>query len=222
MNWIGLPVFSLAARVSDQATSSAVNGEPSCQVTPSRTFIVTFFLSSLQPHSVSRPGAARKVRLLQDELVEHRLVDALDGRVDGGGADRRVPARQVDVVGDDQFVDGGAGGQTGDGEGTGGGRDLQQAAAIEFHDFSVSSLVDWASLGCFKSEGNWCCRLGQALRATQHHNTQAPEFVVLGRAKGLTQPTDLHFASPILPPVCARADTPPRPRCRRPATPRRR
>jgi hypothetical protein len=57
MNWIGLPVFSSAARVSDQATSSAVNGDPSCQVTPSRTVIMILVLSSFQPHSVSRPGA---------------------------------------------------------------------------------------------------------------------------------------------------------------------
>ena len=41
-NWIGLPVLSCAARFSDQATSSAVKGDPSCQVTPSRTVIITF------------------------------------------------------------------------------------------------------------------------------------------------------------------------------------
>ena len=56
-NWIGLPVFSSPARCSDQTTSSAVNGEPSCQVTPSRTVIMILVRSSFQPHSVSRPGA---------------------------------------------------------------------------------------------------------------------------------------------------------------------
>ena len=59
-NWIGLPVASLPARSSDHTTSSAVNGEPSCQVTPSRTVIMTWLWSSLQPHSVSRPGAKER------------------------------------------------------------------------------------------------------------------------------------------------------------------
>ena len=45
-----------------------------------------------------------QVGLLRDELVEHRLVDALDGRVDRRGPGRRVPGRQVDVVGDGQLA----------------------------------------------------------------------------------------------------------------------
>jgi hypothetical protein len=50
-------VAGSAARRSDQATSSAVKGEPSCQVTPSRTTMRTLVRSSFQPHSVRRPGA---------------------------------------------------------------------------------------------------------------------------------------------------------------------
>ena len=57
-NWIGLPVASSPARSSDQATSSGVTGEPSCQVAPSRTFITIFERSSFQPHSVRRPGTS--------------------------------------------------------------------------------------------------------------------------------------------------------------------
>jgi len=56
-NWIGLPVSGLAARSSDQTTSSGVKGDPSCQVTPSRTVMLIFVRSSFQPHSVIRPGA---------------------------------------------------------------------------------------------------------------------------------------------------------------------
>lgn len=47
-------------------------------------------------------GRERQVRLLGDVLVEHRLINALDRRIDRRGSGGRIPGRQVDVVGDRQ------------------------------------------------------------------------------------------------------------------------
>ncbi len=51
-----------------------------------------------------QPRLEREVRLLADELVEHRAIDRLDGRVHRRGTGGRVERRQVDVVGDGERV----------------------------------------------------------------------------------------------------------------------
>ncbi len=51
----------------------------------------------------ARLGA--EIRRLADVAVEDGQIDALDRRVDRRGADRRVPAGQIHVIGDDQLVD---------------------------------------------------------------------------------------------------------------------
>ena len=66
-----------ASRSKVHFTSAAVNGLPSCHVTPSRSAKVSFLPSSLQVHLVGEVGhdaveaVLRLVRVEHDEVVEH-------------------------------------------------------------------------------------------------------------------------------------------------------
>ena len=72
-------------------------------------------------------GGGFQVGLLQDVLVEDRLIDALDRRVHSAWADGRIPGGQVDVIGDDQLFDGlGASGKSESAKRKRGSRKLQE------------------------------------------------------------------------------------------------
>ena len=77
----------------------------------------------------NQPRAKAEVGVLRDKEVKDRLVEPLDRGVHGGQANGWVPAGQVDVIGDDQLVNGRKRWQADGGKGGRRGRGLEKASS---------------------------------------------------------------------------------------------
>ena len=97
-----MPFLGSRARSSDHFTSSAVSGEPSANLTPSRRVRVTVLPSSETFHSVARPGSTL---LPSARRLEQRVVEVgQDPDVDIGVVQDRVEEEAVGIAAEDQLA----------------------------------------------------------------------------------------------------------------------